>query len=394
MKAIYLDCFSGISGNMLIGALLDAGVPGEYLESQLKKLRLPDEYSLLIENTNKNGVNAIYFNVVLCKAHSAHRTLSDIQEIIIKSLLSENVQDTALSVFSSLAEAEAKIHGTDTKSVHFHEVGAVDAIIDIVGAAICLEYLDIKNIFVGNLHTGTGFINCEHGQLPVPAPATAELLKGFELKSGPAEKELITPTGAAIIKTLAKKGSVLQNFSYDKIAYGAGTWDLPHPNVLRVYIKETCESTSIDKLILLEANIDDMSPQIFSYASEKLFDAGALDVWVTPIMMKKNRPGQMLSVLAKENDYTTVCDIVFSETTTLGMRVSETDRVALDREIKVVSTAYGLVHCKVARYKGKVSNISAEYDDCRQLAAKKSVPIREVQHEALRIAYYLAENNE
>lgn len=392
MKTIYLDCFSGISGNMLIGALLDAGVPQEYLEEQLKKLKLPDEYFLTIEQTQKNGIHAVYFNVSLGNVHITHRTLPDIQKIILQSALSKNVQDTALAIFKNLAEAEAKIHGTNIQTVHFHEVGAIDAIIDIVGAAVCLEYLDVKDIFAGNLHTGTGFIDCAHGRIPIPAPATAELLKGFTLKNDSTEKELITPTGAAILTTLAKEESGLQNFSYDKIAYGAGTWELPHPNVLRVYIKESCENTVVDNLLLLEANIDDMNPQFFSYTSEKLFKTGALDVWITPIMMKKNRPGQMLSVLAKENDYSALCDIVFSETTTLGMRVRKINRIALDREIKLVSTIYGSVHCKIARYKGKISNISAEYDDCQKLAAAQNVPLQKIQHEALRIAYYLAEN--
>lgn len=392
MKTIYLDCFSGISGNMLIGAFLDAGMPKEYFETQLQKLNLADEYSLIIKNVTKSGIKAVYFNVALNNTASNERILADIQKIITESALSERVQQTALAVFNNLAEAEAAVHGTDINHVHFHEVGAVDAIIDIVGIAVCLEYFDIENIFAGNLYTGTGFINCSHGQMPIPAPAAAELLKGFSIKKGFIEKELITPTGAAVIKALAKSAVPQQELFYDKIAYGAGTWDLPQPNVLRMYIKTSDESPAADELMLLEANIDDMNPQIFSYVSDKLFKTGALDVWVTPIMMKKNRPAQMLSVLINEDGYTASSDIIFHETTTLGIRINKINRVCLKRKMVLVSTSYGPVHCKIAYYNGKASNISAEYEDCRQLAEKINVPIKKIQDEARRLACSLTEN--
>lgn len=396
MKTIYLDCFSGISGNMMIGALLDAGVPANYLKTQLEKLKLPDEYTLIIEHKNKNGINATYFNVELGKIHTSHRTLIDIKKLITASSLFKNVQDVAISIFEKLAEAEGKVHGATTENVHFHEVGAIDAIIDIVGTVICLDYLSVRDIFVRNLHTGIGFINCAHGIMPVPTPATAELLKGFDIKSGTIEKELVTPTGAAIINTLAKKSTTILNFSYDKIAYGAGSWDLTQPNVLRIYLKDSVQNTNttMDDLVILKANIDDMSPQIFDYVSDKLFSAKALDVWVTPIIMKKGRPGHMLSVLLRSENFDTACDIIFHETTTLGIRVNKTKRISLNRDIRLISTAYGLVHCKIARYKEKICNISAEYDDCKQIAAEKNIPIRKVQDEALRIAYYLAENDD
>ncbi len=391
MSTIYLDCFSGISGNMLIGAFLDAGMPKEYLEAQLKKLNLADEYSLVINDVTKNNIKAVYFNVDLNNASGTERNLADIQKIISESTLSERVQQTALAIFANLAEAEAAVHGTDINHIHFHEVGAVDAIIDIVGAAVCLEYFDIENIFAGNLYTGTGFINCSHGQMPIPAPAAAELLKGFSIKKGSVEKELITPTGAALIKTLAKAANPRQELCYDKIAYGAGTWDLPQPNVLRMYIKTSDEAPASDELMVLESNIDDMNPQIFGYVSDKLFKAGALDVWLTPIIMKKGRPAQMLSVLISKNGYTASSDIIFRETTTLGIRINKIERVCLKRKIVLVSTAYGPVHCKIAYYNGKISNVSAEYEDCRQLAEKADAPIKKIQDAARQLALSLFE---
>ncbi|WP_182187572.1 nickel pincer cofactor biosynthesis protein LarC [Pectinatus frisingensis] len=392
MKTIYLDCFSGISGNMLIGAFLDAGLPYDYLKNQLEKIISPDEYSLIMKPTNKKGITATYFNVTLNTPQLHIRTLSDIQTIFTNSGLSQDIQHTSMEIFHNLAEAEAKIHGTSIEEIHFHEIGAVDAIIDIAGIAICLEYFNVKNIFVSNIYTGKGFVDCAHGQMPIPAPATAELLKNFTIKNGLAEKELVTPTGAAVLKTLAQEKSSYDDFSYDKIAYGAGSWDLSQPNVLRLYLKEFDSNPAVEDLLLLETNVDDMNPQVFNYISERLFKAGVLDVWITPIIMKKNRPGQMFSVLTAQKNYTAASEIIFRESTTLGLRISKIKRAALNRKIKLVSTAYGQIHCKIAYYNGKISNISAEYEDCRALAKKKNVPIREVQHEALRIAYYLADN--
>ncbi|WP_196595338.1 nickel pincer cofactor biosynthesis protein LarC [Pectinatus frisingensis] len=392
MKTIYLDCFSGISGNMLIGAFLDAGLPYDYLKNQLEKIISPDEYSLIMKPTNKKGITATYFNVTLNTPQLHIRTLSDIQTIFTNSGLSQDIQHTSMEIFHNLAKAEAKIHGTSIEEIHFHEIGAVDAIIDIAGIAICLEYFNVKNIFVSNIYTGKGFVDCAHGQMPIPAPATAELLKNFTIKNGLAEKELVTPTGAAVLKTLAQEKSSYDDFSYDKIAYGAGSWDLSQPNVLRLYLKEFDSNPAVEDLLLLETNVDDMNPQVFNYISERLFKAGVLDVWITPIIMKKNRPGQMFSVLTAQKNYTAASEIIFRESTTLGLRISKIKRAALNRKIKLVSTAYGQIHCKIAYYNGKISNISAEYEDCRALAKKKNVPIREVQHEALRIAYYLADN--
>ncbi|WP_196593710.1 nickel pincer cofactor biosynthesis protein LarC [Pectinatus sottacetonis] len=394
MKNIYLDCFSGISGNMFIGSFLDAGVPEEYLRQELQKLNLNNEYTLTIDKVDKQGLHAVYFNVNLINKSHSHRCLDNIKDIIKKSSLDPIVKKTALTVFTKLASAEAKVHDADINKIHFHEVGAVDAIIDIVGTAICMKYLDVKNIFVFNLHTGTGFVDCDHGKMPIPAPATAQLLQGFKIMTGTTAKELVTPTGAALIAALAQKQYLKQtDFSFNNIAYGAGTWDLDYPNVLRMYIENVTETPLEEDLLLIHVNIDDMNPQIFNYVSESLFTAGALDVWVTPIIMKKNRPAQMLCVLINKNICKTCCDIIFKETTTLGIRINHTTRVSLQRKTKLVSTVYGQVHCKISQYHGSVNNISAEYDDCYRLAKKKNVPLKEIQHEALRLAYYLIDNN-
>lgn len=393
MKDLYLDCFSGISGNMLIGALLDAGMPQDQLVNELRKLNLDDkEYAITIKQVNKQGITACYFNVTT-NEHSPHRNLHDITMIISQSSLADELKETAVNIFTNLAQAEAHVHGVSIDKIHFHEVGAIDTIIDIVGTVICLNYLQVKNIYVSNLHTGTGFFDCTHGKMPIPAPATAYLLKRFPFKSGEINKELITPTGAAILNTLACENTSQQIPSFEKIAYGAGSWELEQPNVLRMYVKDVLAAAPVkEDLLILEANIDDMNPQIFDYLSEKLFIAGALDVWIAPIMMKKNRPAQMLSVLTNNDKHAQCCSIIFTETTTLGIRLAPAKRIALARKIKLVSTVYGQVHCKISMHNNAINNISAEYDDCHRIALEKNIPLKTVQREALRLAYYLAEN--
>ena len=269
--------------------------------------------------------------------------------------------------------------------VHFHEVGAVDSIVDIVGTAICLEYLDIEKIFVSRLNVGSGFVKCAHGTMMVPAPATAELLKTFPFYHKGAERELTTPTGAAVVRAMAQYVENLPiDFVTEQIVYGAGTWDLDIPNVLRVYIGKYREKQETRRY-MLETNIDDMNPQIYGYVYERLFEAGALDVWTTPIFMKKNRPAQKLSVLVDEAHKEECCDIVFTETSSIGLRILpvEQRREAM-RRVARVETKYGEVACKISAYKGRIVSISAEYEDCRRLAAEKKVPFKVVQQEALR----------
>lgn len=404
MKALYLDCAAGISGNMFLGACLQLGVPEKYLRGELDKLNLPHEYDMDIADVSKNGIGATYVDVQTAhdfeselerpnirhlhrhehiKNHS-HRTFGDIKKIIEGSELSDAVKARSLAIFSVIAAAESKVHQRSAEAVTFHEVGAIDSIVDIVGCAICLDYLDVEKIFVSRINTGSGFVKCAHGLMPVPAPATAELLQGFKTYHFGAEKELTTPTGAAIIKTLAEYSADLpEDFMSEKIGYGAGSWDLDIPNVLRIYLGEFGGQVERN-LFKLEANIDDMNPQIYGWLYERLFTAGALDVWTTPIYMKKNRPAQMLSVLVDAEHKELCIKIIFEETTTIGLRVIEiARRVEAVRKIAKVETSFGEVQCKVSAYDGKIVSITPEYEDCRRLAEKHSVPFKAVWQEAL-----------
>ena len=399
MKALYLDCASGISGNMFIGACLQLGVPEKYFRGELEKLNLHDEYELKFEDVVKNGIGAAYFNVdvlhehhdfpsnvhhIHSHEHHEHRTLADIRKIIEASELSTSIKNCALAIFGKIAEAEGKVHHVPAEEVHFHEVGAIDSIVDIVGCAICLDYLEVKKVFVSRVNVGSGFVKCAHGLMPIPAPATAELLQGFKTYSFGAEKELTTPTGAAIVNTLAESSVDLpDDFVSEKIGYGAGTLNLDIPNVVRIYYGEYGGQPA-RQLVKLETNIDDMNPQIFGWLYEKLFAAGALDVWTTPIFMKKNRPAQMLSVLVESDKQSACTKIIFEETTTIGLRIINVDgRVEAVRKIAKVETSFGEVQCKVSAYDGKIVSISPEYEDCRRLAAENHVPLKTVWQEAL-----------
>ena len=404
MKALYLDCAAGISGNMFLGACLQLGVPEKYLRGELDKLNLPHEYYMDIADVSKNGIGATYVDVQTArdfeselerpnirhlhrhehiKNHS-HRTFSDIKKIIDASELNDPVKTRSVAIFSVIAAAEGKVHQRNAESVTFHEVGAIDSIVDIIGCAICLDYLDVEKIFVSRINTGSGFVKCAHGLMPVPAPATAELLQGFKTYHFGAEKELTTPTGAAIVKTLAEYSADLpEDFMSEKIGYGAGSWDLDIPNVLRIYLGEFGGQVERN-LVKLEANIDDMNPQIYGWLYERLFTAGALDIWTTPIYMKKNRPAQMLSVLVDAEHKELCIKIIFEETTTIGLRVIEiARRVEAVRKIAKVETSFGEVQCKVSAYDGKIVSITPEYEDCRRLAEKNSVPLKAVWQEAL-----------
>ncbi len=394
MKAIYLDCVSGISGNMFLGACLQAGVPAYYLEQELKKISLPDFYEVQISEVNKNGISAAYVNVEVENHHHEHedhhhehhhhRNMSDIRKIINDSNLSDKVKNISLEIFEKLATAEGKVHNKPADEVNFHEVGAVDSIIDIVGCAVCLDYLDVEKIFVGKINVGSGFVNCAHGLMPVPAPATAELLKNFSTYHNDIEKELTTPTGAAIISTLAEFSDNHPNdFTIEKIAYGAGTHDLKIPNVLRIYLGDY-KGQKDRQLFKIEANIDDMNPQIYSYLYEKLLSNGALDVWTTPIFMKKNRPANMLTVLVDDSHEKICTKIIFEETTTIGLRVINVDRrIEAVRRIARVQTNFGEVRCKVSAYDGKIISITPEYEDCKKLAEINKVPLKAVIQEAI-----------
>ena len=374
MKALYLDCFAGISGNMFLGALLQAGVPIAYLEKELGKLPMADEFKLEVNETSRNGIHALYVDVILLNVkehHHGHRRMADIRELLEKSALSMAVKQQALSIFEVIAAAEGKVHGKPAEEVAFHEVGAVDSIVDIVGAAICLDYLEVERIFVSRLTVGGGFVKCAHGLLPVPAPAVAELLMGWQTIKGSEEKELVTPTGAGIVRALGLYSESLpKGFVTECIGYGAGSHELNIPNVLRVYRGEY--NGAVDsKLAVIEVNIDDMNPQIYGYLYEKLLAAGALDVWTTPIFMKKNRPAQMLSVLVDEEKQSACVAIIFAETTSIGLRIMPVaQRLEASRHIAKVETKYGVVNCKVSAWEGKICSVSPEYEDCKALAVE------------------------
>jgi len=392
-NAIYLDCFAGISGNMLLGALLDAGAPAELLRTELAKLAVTG-YQVNVSRVDKGGINAFYLDVQIDEAVHEHRNLADIVAIIEQSTLKPAVKETSKAIFTRLAQAEAKVHGMPLDEIHFHEVGAVDSIVDIVGIAWALDYLCIEHIYASRLRVGSGFVTCCHGLIPVPAPATAELLHGIPYYPGDIEKELVTPTGAAVLATLGTGfGSMPAGFISSKIGYGAGTWNIAIPNVLRLYLGEVTvtnkngqDENPNDEQLVIEANIDDQTPEIYGYIMDRLFAVGALDVWLTPIIMKKNRPATKLSVLAAPNCLNKVTEIILQETTSIGMRFYPVVRAMADREFIVIGLPWGDVKVKISSYQGKICNVAPEYEDCRKIAEKSGMPLKVVQQLALKEA--------
>ena len=378
MNAMYLSGFSGVSGNMFIGALLNAGLAEKDLRAMVSVLPVSG-YKLKIEQTVKCGIKATHFDVLLDHSeHHAHRHLAGIEQIIHAAKLSDAVKARSIAVFTKLAEAEANVHGTTVEKIHFHEVGAVDAIIDIVGTVFGLEALGIEKLYAGNLRTGHGFIKCLHGSMPIPAPATVELLNGLPYTHGDIEKELLTPTGAALLATLCDGfGDRPAGFVSEKTAYGAGSLDLDIPNVLRAEVG-FFQCLEKNDLLVLETNIDDCNPQIFDYVMERLFKAGALDVWLTPIHMKKNRPAVTLSVLAPAAFQNEVEEIIFAETTTIGIRRYPVQRTAAERREEMVKTPWGFVRIKISSINSIVCSVTPEVDDCRKIAEANGIPLKEV----------------
>ena len=387
MKTLYLDCFSGISGNMLLGALIDAGLPEEVLRQQLSTLPIHG-YDLNVKKVIKSGIHAVYVDVILTHGHDhQHRHLADIINIIDNSQLDEKVKNDSKQIFLLLAQAEAKVHGTTVDAIHFHEVGAVDAIIDIVGTAFGLHYLEIEAIYTSKLHVGSGFVQCAHELMPVPAPATAELLTNIPYYSGDIAKELVTPTGAAIIAALGSGYGVMpEQFISESISYGAGTWDLDIPNVLRMHMGEIVTTHIPNETMVVEANIDDLSPQIYPYVMDKLLAIGVCDVWLTPIIMKKNRSATMLSVLLNSQLLEQVITILLEETSTIGVRHYVVQRTMAARKIIKVTVPWGQAGVKISSYHGKVCSITPEYEDCKRLATENDIPLKEVQQTVLEIA--------
>ena len=430
-KALYIEAFSGISGNMLLGALLDLGADADFISAELQKMNL-GEYELINTRADKCGINAAYFNVKVpgvveaaeleehghchgghgghhchhhegeehhhhgeaehhcCHAHDGaetvmhhhhheHRGFSEIKTIIENSALSNRIKENAVGVFRMLGLAEAKVHGKTLEEVHFHEVGAIDTIIDIVGSCLALEDLGVEEIYVSEIKTGYGFVECAHGLMPVPAPATAELLSdGLRYAQGNIARELTTPTGAALMAALAKTSvDMPQGFTAEKVGYGAGTRNLEIPNVLRVTLG-SIEDKYESGLTVAECNIDDMSGEVWPYVQEKLMAAGALDAWITPIIMKKGRPAQMLSVLMKPEALPVLEKIILTETTTLGIRYYDVARHCSDRSFIEVALPQGMVKVKYAQDGERILNIAPEFEDCRKLAEASGVPLKKI----------------
>jgi uncharacterized protein (TIGR00299 family) protein len=458
MKVLYYDCFCGISGDMNLAALVELGVPKEYLVKELSKLNLNSEYVIKFERAAKLGITGTRVDVILEKTlhnneygvqqalneehheqehehvhvcddshnhdhdhhylhdhshnddeirhnhthehnhsnyenhehnHSQqdshddhhHRNLKNIEDIINSSDLNDKVKKLSMNMFMRVAEAEAKVHGKTLYEVHFHEVGAIDSIVDMVGAAICLEYLDVDKIIASHVQVGGGFVKCAHGLMPVPAPATVEILKNIPMSAGIVQFETTTPTGAAILAANVQEFTLKINFSIKKIAYGIGHRDLDIPNVLRVYLGEEEVSEKKEEQYILETNIDDMNPEFYGYVEERLFEIGALDVFKTPIFMKKGRPGIKLSVLIIEEIEKDILDVIFEETTSIGVRKYKVEKIMLNREFSKVQTQYGEVTIKKSYYKGNLVKYKPEYEECKSIAKEKNVTMEKVYRE-------------
>jgi pyridinium-3,5-bisthiocarboxylic acid mononucleotide nickel chelatase len=431
MRIAYLECFSGISGDMFLGALVDAGVPAVLLEETVAALNIGAR--LEISRVNRSGISAVKVDVYAHgekdaprqqhdhhrhdhehepvellehnyakgetasrawapapheHAHEHGRGLKEIREIIGRAKIGEPAKAKAIAIFEALGKAEAKIHDRDIETVHFHEVGAVDAMVDIVCAAVGAEALGVDEIICSPLNVGGGTVKCAHGTFPVPAPATVELLKGAPLYSSGIQVELVTPTGAAIVKTLCTRFAAFPAMKVEKSGYGAGTRDFSgHANVARLTVGEAdlefAAKISQETITVLEANLDDLNPQVFGYVMGRLLEEGALDAFGMPVQMKKNRPGTLLTVLCRPEDASKLTRLLFTETTTLGVRRREEERQALARKWVTVDTRWGKIRMKVASMNGTVTNYAPEYEDCRRIAAENRVPLKSVMQEAL-----------
>ncbi|HEY5562012.1 MAG TPA: nickel pincer cofactor biosynthesis protein LarC [Clostridiaceae bacterium] len=403
MKILYYDCFSGISGDMNLGALIDLGVPKEYLIDELAKLQVSG-YEIKVSKSVKMGIEGTYVKVLLEEEaehqehtqqhehehsheheHHHNRGLIDITELIEASALNQKVKNRSIKMFDMVAEAEGKIHGKDKHEVHFHEVGAVDSIVDIVGAAICLDYLNVDKILSSSVEVGRGMVKCAHGIFPVPAPATTEILKGVPIKSISVPFEATTPTGAVILKAYVDKFTDNKEFIIEKAAYGIGFKDGEIPNVLRVFLGEEKNSNEGDFLseegIIIECNIDDMSPELYEPILERLFKLGVMDAYLSPIIMKKTRPAIKLSVLTSKELASKVEELLLFESTTLGVRKYNVEKTMLKREVKIIDTVYGPIAVKLAMNKGKIVKFKAEYEDCKKASDNHNVPLKWVYNE-------------
>lgn len=388
MKVLFIDAFSGISGDMTVGAFLSLGLPIEVLREHVRRLPLSG-YEIAATARSVNGIVATKFDVVI-EAHDNephhHRSHREIRTMIAGSGLAAPVRDTALAIFAALAKAEGKVHGLAPDDVEFHEVGAVDSIVDIVATAVAVQELAITRVYVSPLPLGSGVVRSQHGPIPVPGPATVELLRGFATRLGDGEGELVTPTGAAIVAALATPGAVPQ-LRIEAAGYGAGQRTLlDRPNVLRLVVAQATVESHGDELVMLETNIDDLNPEIYEHVMERVLEAGGRDVCLTPVHMKKNRPGIILSVLCAEPDRERLAAIVLSETSAIGLRYYPVRRTVLEREVVEVATTYGAVRVKIATAPDGHRNLAPEYEDCKRLAREHNVPLKVVYQAALAAA--------
>ena len=415
MKIAYFDCFSGISGDMTLGALVDAGVPPEILTDGLATLKLDAEFSLHFEKAVKHGITGTQAIVDVHPAHTSSdeeethshshghshhhhehgpsRHLSDIFKLLDDSDLNVEVRDTAKRVFDRLAEAEAKVHNTTKANVHLHEVSGIDSIVDIVGSIIGFTHLEVDAVYASPLSLGRGFVRCAHGLMPVPVPGTMELLRGVPIHQTDIPKELVTPTGAALITTLSQGFGVMPQMRLDRVGYGAGTRDLEQrPNLLRLCLGEKTSDTGLktihhhtetDSVDIIETNVDDMSPEITGYVTAQLFEHGALDVFLAPVYMKKGRPATQITVLCPTAHRDKLIELLLTETTTFGVRLSSADRIKLHRDFIQIKTQWGAIQAKRGYLNGTLIKTVPEYEDCKRLAEQNNVPLRQVYTEAL-----------
>jgi len=376
METAYFDCISGISGDMVLAAFIDMGMDVDYLNSELKKLDIGD-FSLDIAKIKRSDISATQLKVK--STESKHnRNYATIEEIINRCSLSENIKEVSKRIFYRLAEAESKVHNKPIDGVHFHEVGAVDSIIDIVGSIICIDYFGIKKIFSSPVKLGSGFVKSSHGLLPIPAPATVELIKNYPVIKTNIKSELTTPTGAAILTTISEGVRDDLNIIFQNSGYGAGSKEIEEiPNFLRILIGKTETKFQYDEVLLVESNIDDLNPQVYPYIVENLFKNGVLDVYITPVIMKKGRPGNIISVLCEKKNFKEVVEIIFNETTTIGLRVSDIKRLKLRRELIKINTPFGKVKAKKI-YIDEEEKIIPEYEECKKIAEKNKLPLNKV----------------
>ena len=406
MRIAYFDCFAGVAGDMIVGALLDAGLKLPDLERELAKLGI-DGFTVAATKTERNGISGTKFQVVT-EEENVSRSAAEIVRIVEDSSLDEDVKRTSAAILLTLAGVEARIHNASVDTIHLHEVGGLDAIVDVVSAVAGLKLLGVDAVRSSAIHVGTGFVECAHGTIPVPAPATLALLEGVPVVSRGIEAELATPTGVAIVRTLAAGGGELLEdtelgtgnggrlriggfgpmpaMRVETTGYGAGSRDLPIPNLLRVTIGQADSVYEADEVTLIETNIDDMSPEIIGYVCELLLSQGALDVYTTSVFMKKNRPGTLLSVLARPAEENSVVATLFKETTTLGVRMGRLRRQKLARETVEVDTRFGSATVKVSRRHGLIANVAPEYESVRKIAVQRGIPLRDVYDEVTRAA--------